>query len=365
MKSTHRAYFLAAAMLLSAPALAQEPQPAPTAARAVVDTGPWHVLKTESYPGKRDDISFGDAQHGWYGTGKGDLFATSDGGATWAKVAAHPGTFIRALGFIDAKTGFIGNVGTGYYPHVSDDVPLYRTDDGGVTWVPVDLHGAKVAGICSIDILRVHGRTIITAAGRVGGPTAVARSDDGGKNWHVIDLSQQSGMILDVHFTDANTGFVASSTSGDLEKTNAQILTTRDGGRTWAEVYRSQRPGELIWKMSFPTARVGYAAIMNDSDGNTVQRIAKTTDGGRTWHEMDLTADKTAVEFGVGFVDANHGFVGTMVGGFETKDGGKSWARAPIARAANKFRVMRDVKGAAVSVYAIGTQVQRYDVTPQ
>jgi len=158
----------------------------------------WRTLKTEPYPGKRDDISFTDKLHGWYGTGKGDLFATSDGGESWAKIASRPGTFIRALGFVDAKTGFIGNAGTGYYPGVSDETPLCRTDDGGVSWAPVDLHGTKAAGICTIDILRTHRlyqgalqpRIVITAGGRVGGPAAQIRSTDGGVSWRVIDMSR-------------------------------------------------------------------------------------------------------------------------------------------------------------------------------
>ena len=55
-----------------------------------------------SVPGKRDDIHFANAATGFYGTGKGDLFRTDDEGTSWAKVWSKPGTFIRALGFIDA-----------------------------------------------------------------------------------------------------------------------------------------------------------------------------------------------------------------------------------------------------------------------
>ena len=199
----------------------------------------WETLTTEAYPGKRDDISFADATHGWYGTGKGDLFSTLDGGRTWQQVASKPGTFIRALGFVNARTGFIGNVGTGYYPGVTDPVPLYRTDDGGSTWAPVDLHGTTVAGICAIDILRTQrifqGRLVpqvtITAAGRVGGPAAIIRSSDGGVTWRVTDMSHWTSMILDVHFVDERIGFVAGATSSDVSTANAQVLMTRDGGR--------------------------------------------------------------------------------------------------------------------------------------
>ena len=283
----------------------------------------WRILPTERYAGKRDDVAFADARHGWYGTGKGDLFASGDGGASWSKVASRPGTFIRALGFVDARTGFIGNVGTGYYPGVTDTVPLYRTDDGGVTWSPVDLHGAIGACICAIDVL--HTRRIYQ--GRL-------------------------------HFIDEQTGFVAGSSDRDAAKTNAQILMTRDGGATWREVYRSHRPSELIWKMAFPTERIGYGTVMSYDQGNPHKSIVKTIDGGKTWRELPLVDNAKAVELGIGFIDAAHGWVGSSVGGFETRDGGRSFTPAPIAVAANKFRIVRD-GSARPTVYAIGTELQR------
>jgi len=327
----------------------------------------WTTFATSPYPGKRDDISFADALHGWYGTGKGDLFATDDAGEHWRKVASRPGTFIRALGFINAKTGYIGNVGIGYYPEVSDETPLYRTDDGGVTWVPVDLHGAKVAGICSIDILRTHRlyqgalqpHVIITAGGRVGGPSALIRSVDGGASWRVIDMSRWTNMILDVHFIDEQTGFVAGASSRDVDSANAQILITHNGGESWHEVYRSHRPSELIWKMSFPTKHVGYGTVMSYDEANLHKVVVKSTNGGESWLEMPLIDNGKAVELGVGFVDAQRGWIGTTVGGFATQDGGKHWSPAQLARAANKFHVYRDANG-RYRVYAIGTQVQEW-----
>ena len=48
------------------------------------------VAATAAYADKRDDISFADPLDGWYGTGKGEPFRTTDGGDGWAKVAAAP-----------------------------------------------------------------------------------------------------------------------------------------------------------------------------------------------------------------------------------------------------------------------------------
>ena len=326
----------------------------------------WETLLTEDYAGKRDDIAFVDARHAWYGTGKGDLYATSNAGDTWVKVASRPGTFIRAIGFINARTGFIGNVGVGYYPGVTDTTPLYRTDDGGRSWTPVDLKGAAVAGICAIDVLHVEriyqgaltSSTIVTAAGRVGGPAAIIRSVDGGSSWRVIDMSRWTSMILDVHFLDERTGFVAASSSSDVKTTNAQLLMTRDGGTTWTEVYRSSRSTELVWKMSWPTRQIGYGTVMSYDQASPRKVVIKTIDGGLHWRELLLVANGKAVELGVGFVDAKHGWVGTTVGGFETRDGGASFTPAPIAPASNKFRIVAQPDD-GVAVYAIGTKVQR------
>lgn len=325
----------------------------------------WNTLTTEAYPGKRDDIAFAGPRHGWYGTGKGDLFRTLDGGASWSKAASKPGTFIRALGFVDANTGFIGNIGTDYYPGVTDTVPLYRTDDGGATWTPADLGGLSIAGVCALDILTVRRiyqgqlqpRVVVHAAGRVGGPTGILRSTDGGKSWSVIDMTAHAGMILDIRFLDEQTGLVFASTGRDPATTEGLILRTTDGGKSWTQVYRSGRAAELIWKASFVNDKVGYATVQSYDEARAQQLIVKTMNGGRSWQELPMVENVKARQFGIGFVDEQRGFVGTMAGGFETRDGGKTFAPAPVARAANKFRVVPD--GARRHVFAIGTEVQR------
>jgi len=329
----------------------------------------WQTFVTEAYPGKRDSISFVDETHGWYGTGAGDLFATKDGGTTWQKVASRPGTFVRAVGFLDRKNGFIGNVGTDYYPGVIDETPLYRTRDGGVTWEAVDTGEATIKGVCAIDILRTQRiyqgklvpRTVIHAAGRVGGPTGILRSVDGGETWSVIDMRAHAGMILDVTFFDENTGLVFAATSADAAEAEGLVLRTEDGGKTWREVYRSGRTLELIWKASFPAGGpTGYATVQSYDPKRATQLVIRSDDRGATWREIEMAQDASARQFGIGFVNADIGFVGTAAGGFATRDGGKTWERAPIARAANKFQTV--TTGSGVRVYAIGTQVQAIDL---
>jgi photosystem II stability/assembly factor-like uncharacterized protein len=325
----------------------------------------WHSMPTEPYPKKRDDIVFIDHRLGFYGTGKGRLFRTDDGGRSWQPAWEHAGTFIRSLGFIDARRGFLGNLGEGL-AGTTDPIPLYRTVDGGLTWQPAYTGSPAMAGVCAIDILKAHAilegdvreRIIVHAAGRANGPAQMLRSEDGGESWTFIDLSDRAGMILDVKFLDPDTGFVFAGTSSDVAQSHALILKTRDGGRTWRETYRSSRPKEIIWKASFPTARTAYATLQSNDETNVQQRILKSTDGGNHWQELPLVRDKAAQEFGVGFVDAIQGWVGTAVGGFATVDGGKAWRPVNLAPKANKIRT--HAADGTPMIYAIGSEIQLY-----
>jgi photosystem II stability/assembly factor-like uncharacterized protein len=332
---------------------------------AIAPGARWVTRTTESYSGKRDDIHFATARVGFYGTGAGDLFRTNDGGASWTKVWSRKGTFIRAVGFVDDNVGFMGNVGDAY-PNVTDSNPLYRTSDGGRTWEPVTLPagGSLIKGICAIDILKTRSvhqgglrdRVIIHAAGRVGGPAHVLRSTDGGQVWTLIDLTPFAGMVLDVKFLTPDVGFVFAGSATDIRESEARILKTRDGGLTWRIVYRSGRRMENSWKGSFADTRTGYATVQTYDPAREQQVIVKTVDGGETWTELPLVRNAKAREFGIGFATPTIGWVGTAAGGFETRDGGISWAPVSLAPAANKIRT-RAGDGTPM-VYAIGTQVQ-------
>jgi photosystem II stability/assembly factor-like uncharacterized protein len=335
------------------------------------DLPKWTKLTTEPYPGKQDDIYFVDPTLGFYGNGAGKIFRTTDGGATWQKVFEQKGTFVRCLAFADAKHGVMGNIGPGYFPGVTDDNPLYRTEDGGATWSPVtEIDGDPVVGLCAFDIVQVpfvnagnlDHRPRIIGVGRVGGPAAYIWSDDLGKTWKQGVLPEIGAMAFDVKFLDDQRGFIASATHADVAQSHALILATDDGGSTWREVYRSARPFEITWKLSFPSKDVGYCTIQsyNPDTSASARFVAKTTDGGKTWSEIPLVDDHRVRQFGVAFLDENIGWVGAMPHGLGTTDGGKSWSKVDFGNAVNKIRLIPSSEG--VTGYAIGAEVYRMQI---
>lgn len=329
----------------------------------------WKKLVTESYPGKQDDITFIDENTGWYVNGLGSIYHTIDGGTTWEKQLEKKGTFFRTIAFVDKTIGFAGTVGTDYFPKVTDTIPLYGTKDGGKTWNPVSYKGNYVKGLCAIDIVKEqyinHGaidfKTHIFAVGRVGSPANIMISHDAGTTWESKSMNEQCKMLFDIKMFNKNEGFVCAATSDNVTESNALILKTTDGGKTWKKVYQSARPYETTWKISFPTPKVGYVTIQSYNPDPNIkqQRIVKTIDGGETWTEMDLVEDNTAREFGIGFIDENHGFVGTLNSGFETKDGGKTWRKIDLGRACNKIRIYKN-KAEGFYGYAIGIDVLKF-----
>lgn len=342
----------------------------PSAATLPADAA-WKKLDTVAYKGKQDDIHFIDASRGWYVNGAGKIYATTDGGKTWIEQLSQPGTYFRTVGFIDALNGFADNIGTDYFPGVTDTRPLYRTRDGGKTWSVVEsLTEEQIKGLCAIDILKskfvnagkLEQRTIVHAGGRVGGPAKLARSLDGGETWSVIDMTPYTAMILDVKFFDAMNGIVFGASDADVQVSHARILRTDDGGKTWKTAYESKRPFEITWKGSFPSRNVGYATVQSyDPDPANSQRyVVKTNDGGKTWKELPLVNDAKVREFGIGFHNERIGWVDAASGGYQTTDGGATWTPVEMGRAVNKIRVLPNGNGFVG--YAIGTDVYKLDV---
>jgi photosystem II stability/assembly factor-like uncharacterized protein len=332
----------------------------------------WQKQNTEPFKGKQDDIFFSDENHGWYGNGTGKIYATTDGGINWKLILDKPGFYVRCLAFLDSLHGFAGNVGTDYFPGVTDTTCMLETFDGGSTWKEVtNIKGPYPKGLCAMDITKKlfinagnpDYKTTIRAAGRVGSPAFMMTSNDMGATWKSEDMGKYTASIFDIKFLNDKVGFICGATDGESENSHAQILKTIDGGKTWKTVYTSKRFFELTWKCSFPNNKIGYVTIQNYNQDSTIDQryVAKTTDGGNTWKEIPLDKNYKVREFGVAFIDENIGFVGSTKGGYQTLNGGKTWTKIECGIYTNKFRIIKTKTGKRV--LGIGNEVFYTDIT--
>lgn len=327
----------------------------------------WTKVTTAEYTlnNKQDALAFADARNGWYGNGTGRIYRTTNGGDVWTPIWTRRGTYVRALEFADDQLGFMGNVGQGYFPNVSDRRPLYITRNGGQRWDPVaPISGKQITGVCAIDILKDGAKIVaIRAGGRVGGPAGMLESFDGGRSFHARDMSQFTGMILDIHFIDEQTGFIAGASAAEEEKAHAKILKTGDGGKTWRTVFESSRAGDNNWKLAFPSAQVGYATIISYQAPDQEARgyVVKTEDGGEHWQRQTVTRDRDWIPYGINFIDEKRGWVGGSSGGFETTDGGVSWTPSDMGLSVNKIRFVTMPSGKS-GAFAIGASVYKLEL---
>jgi len=297
----------------------------------------WHALPAAPISWRFDDIYFVNPQMGWAINANydylspnqyGRIFKTTDGGNTWQKLKDSANTFFRSVGFADSLTGWVGNLADTIdtnslgIPITSDTIPLYQTNDGGITWNPAVLPNPHPAGICGISVVT---DSIVYAYGRFYGPAGYVKTTDKGTTWVFTDMNSMAIGLVDGHFFGPDTGFI----TGMGTDHKAIILSTTDGGATWNYCYHSTGSDtDEVWKIFFPSRNIGYASI--EYQGRTYPYSSnwylKTTDGGLTWVENPFIAPYD--EEGIGFINDSVGWIGGdfRQHTYKTTDGGNSWA---------------------------------------
>jgi photosystem II stability/assembly factor-like uncharacterized protein len=298
---------------------------------------------------KMDDIYFPSAMVGYAVSGAAaTIYKTADGGMTWQVSYKHSGTYFRSLDFIDEQHGFASNLGAGLAPSITDTNVLYETKDGGATWLPVTtITGPMPSGICNqTQIDAQH----LVAVGRVEGPAF---------------------FMIDARFTSPTDGILIGSGPGNINTGSppfyCTIEHTSDGGNTWQTVFTSKTADTLCWKISFPSAQVGYVSVQ-DAGQSGPPSFLKTTDGGMTWTEKPLPKNPSGYYLGIGmgFITEDIGWVSADYDGtspspeptYRTTDGGETWTvdtklKSPI----NRFRFL-----SPTTAFAIGGTIWELSV---
>lgn len=290
---------------------------------------------------RHDDIYFTDPTNGW-ATQNHWIYRTTNSGATWTTNLTNLSAHFRAIGFATPMVGFAGNLGTNSYDSVvSDTNVLYRTYDGGVTWSNVP--GFAEVGMQGLCVIDVFDSQHIYGGGRVRGTNAFfIKSNDGGTNWSIFNLSTQGVMngIMDVYFHDTNNGWAVGMDTHSYYTPPyyGRIAHTTNGGATWTSVVTTTISNCYFWKMSWPTTNIGYCALQQNGSYSTVV-FYKTTDGGTTWvsNGIPLSSIGSPSSFylqGIGFVSTNEGWAGGASGigpsntFIHTTNGGATWTIA-------------------------------------
>jgi photosystem II stability/assembly factor-like uncharacterized protein len=256
----------------------------------------------------------------YFGSTGGGVWKTVDAGLTWRNVS--DGAFeVGSIGAIataasDPNVVYVGTGSACPRNNVSVGVGMYRSRDGGRTWMHAGLREAGQIGRIRVDPSDPN-RLYVAVLGNVFAPTpqrGVFRSLDGGSTWQrVLFLNDRTGAIelaMDPKFPRtlyaAMWGFDrkpwrVSSTSRD-----AGIYKSEDGGDTWRPLTKGlpsdvaidrpavavspSRPGR-IWAL-IDTERFDGGLYRSDDWGETWMLVNKDRElVQRAFYYMHLFAD--------------------------------------------------------------------------
>lgn len=264
-------------------------------------------------------------------TGLNPLFAQ------WRILDIKTRISMRAVHAVTANTCWIGGThGT-----------VLKTIDGGRSWRTLQLPDAD-----SLDFRDIHAfdkdiAVAMSAGEAEKGKAKIYRTDDGGKSWLLVYQSTQNGVFLDgIDFWDKNKGICL----GDPVDGKLFVLTTEDGGKTWQELPADTRPKTEPGEASFAASGTSILAfgkgnVIIGTGGGRQARVFRSEDYGRSWQvsATPLAAGPTSGIFGLRFWSKKNGIA---VGGdykrttdstqnvLLTTDGGVTWKLSAMTRPA-------------------------------
>jgi len=178
---------------------------------------------------------------------------------------------------------------------------LFKTTDGGVTWLPVTdgQIGSSSVGAVAVapsdpDIVYIGMGEVQLRANVLQGD-GVYRSNDAGQTWRHLGLDDTHAIgRIRVDPTDPNRVYVAALGHPFGANPERGIFRTVDGGRTWANVlFRDEQTGAVDLVIDPNNADVLYATLWEVYrkpwrlwSGGEGSGLFKSTDGGDSWTEL-------------------------------------------------------------------------------
>lgn len=234
----------------------------------------------------------------YIGVNNGGVWKTTDYGRTWKPI------------FDEQPTGSIGDVavapsnpniiyaGSGeglQRPDLSTGDGVYRSADGGKTWVNTGLGKAKQIGGLAIDPNNEN-RVFAAALGHPYGPNperGVYRTTNGGQTWEkVLYIDENTGAIQvtidpnnpQVVFADLWAGRQGPWENGAWNGSESGLFKSTDGGTTWRKLTNglpttAEGLGRIGFCIAPSDSRRMYATVDAPKNGG----IYRSDDAGEHW----------------------------------------------------------------------------------
>jgi len=266
----------------------------------------------------------------------------------WRLIGPFRGGRVTAVAGVPSQpmTFYMGATGGG----------VWKTEDGGMTWRNISDGYFKTGSIGAIAVADSDPNVIYVGTGEacprgnVSHGDGVYKSTDGGRTWVNVGL-RDTRHIARIRIHPQNPDLVYVAALGHVFGPNAErgIFRSKDGGKTWEKVlYVDEKTGAIDLAMDPTNPRILYAAFWQVLrqpwaliSGGPGSGLYKTTDGGDTWTPLTNGLPQGIKgRIGVAVSPARPDRVWAIVeaedgGVFRSDDGGRSW------RLVNRERKLR------------------------
>lgn len=227
---------------------------------------------------------------------------------------------------------------------------VWKTEDAGLTWVNISDGFFKTGSVGAIAVAPSDPNVVYVGMGEspirgnVSHGDGIYKSTDGGKTWVHVGLKDTMQISrIRVHPENPNLIYVAAL--GHVYGPNEQrgVFRSRDGGKAWEKIlYRDERTGAIDLVIDPTNPRIIYAALWEAYrtpyslvSGGPGSGLFKSSDGGDTWIELTRKPGMPRGVIGkigvtVSPVNSNRlwAIVEAEEGGvFRSDDGGETWQR--------------------------------------
>jgi photosystem II stability/assembly factor-like uncharacterized protein len=374
----------------------------------------WRSLGPAFTSGRIADFAVNPNNHSefYVGVASGNIWKTTNQGITFEPVFDKYGAYSIGCLAMDPNNPNVVWAGTGENNHqraLGYGDGVYKTVDGGKSWLNMGLKESRQIGMILIDP-RNSNVVYVAAEGSAWGPggdRGLYKTTDGGKNWEkILEVSEHTGInnvICDPRHPDIlyatseqRRRHVHTKIGGGPEST---VYKSEDAGKNWRKINKGL-PGEDIGGMGIAispqnpdvlyliveAANEGGGFFRSTDRGESWNKMSDhhssgqyyneiycdpvefdkvysvetfshvTTDGGKTWERIGLT-DRHVDDHALWInpTDNKHYMIGGDGGVYITYDNGANWRQVSNLPITQFYRVTVDNAEPFYNVYG-GTQ---------